>query len=265
MPFSLENLERRVLLSDLPGMEAVHDTAADTHAAVMALVRAKSVVEDPALERFVRLELGKPFGKLTVKDLTRLRSLIAYTPPDIKGDISSLAGLQYAINVRELSLPFHRVSDLRPIAGLVRLMVLRAGANGISTIAPLRQLRQLQVLSLSENRIDNIHFIRRLNKLQELYLDDNQIADLTALANLPHLRIAGLEGNRIRDIRPLSGLQYLTDLAINDNQISDIRPLLSLPSLRSVSLGQNKLNLKAPLTIAVIRKLRARGVDVFVK
>ena len=184
---------------------------------------------DPELRQAVRehLELSQE-AHLTIFHLQELTDLIV-----LSSGISSLQGLEHAVNLRFLHITHSLFSDLTPIKNLVSLEVLKLWDNEISDIKPLANLANLEELHLSGNEITDISPLAELVNLRKLYLSTNQIEDVTSLSKLINLQILDLEGNLITDITPLKDLVSLEFLNINANVINASQLLqLDLPNIR---------------------------------
>ncbi|MGE5296019.1 MAG: leucine-rich repeat domain-containing protein, partial [Solirubrobacterales bacterium] len=77
------------------------------------------------------------------------------TPTDMLGltslegqacSITNLTGLEYAVNLQNLSLRFNQISDLQPLAGLHNLSSLSLNDNRVSDVSPLSGLASLYLL-----------------------------------------------------------------------------------------------------------------------
>ncbi len=153
---------------------------------------------DPNMEKAVRAALRKPEGALTVEDAAGVTHLSL----DSKG-IETIWGIQYFLNIKELTLYNNRISDISALSGLASLEKLYAGRNQIKDIGPLSGLVKLKKLSLT----------------------DNEIVDIVPLAGLTDLEVLQLNTNRISNIKVLSGLRNLKMLWLGDNAITDYRPV----------------------------------------
>ncbi len=202
-----------------------------------AEVHAAEVVyfEDANLKAAVEAELR--VTDPTNEDMSRLSTLHAGGH-----GITSLVGLEDAVNVTELWLHDNQISDISPLSGLRKLMVLDLYSNEISDISPLVELMNLTELGVGKNDISDISLFARLTNLRGLGLNNNQISDISPLAELTNLGGLNLYDNQISDISPLAELSNLTDLYLDSNQINDITPLGELTNLRSVSLRSNQIS-----------------------
>ncbi len=190
---------------------------------------------NPNLKAAVEETLG--ITNPTPTDMSGLFSLNANN----KG-ISSLEGLEYAINLQVLVIQVNKISDITPLSSLTKLSKLRFSANRISDISPLSSLTNLSELWLGSNRISDISPLSELLKLQLLYIGNNQIKDLSPLSGQISLNYLEITSNQIRDISPLSGLTNLREVWLSYNQISDISELSGLTNLQKLYIQNNPIS-----------------------
>ena len=141
-------------------------------------------VPDPNLKTAVREALnlpdGVPLTQASMRQLTRLDAR--------NRQITTLTGLEHALNLTELSLAGNNISDLVPI------------------VSPLANLMQLTVLQLGGNQIEDISPLANLTQLKVAHLDHNEIVDVSPLAHLPKLESLDVRLNPIADHSPLDAL-----------------------------------------------------------
>lgn len=97
-------------------------------------------IPDINLEKVIRDELGKPTGDITRKDMEGLTHL------DMdEGGVRELSGLEYAVNLKNLSFGDSQVSDLSPLSGLANLWEVDFEDNylDMSEDSPTMQIVQL--------------------------------------------------------------------------------------------------------------------------
>ena len=172
---------------------------------------AEAWMPDSTLRTAVRGEIGLlPGVPLTRKKLQDA----SYINVAGKG-ISSITGLEFATNLRELDIRNNPITDLRPLANLTTLERLYLSDLFPNTptldLRPLASLINLEVLSLENTKVSDISPLSGLKKLRDLNLSHNDISDIRPLAGLTQLRTLLIQGNPISDFTPLFGL-YLTDL-----------------------------------------------------
>ena len=216
---------------------AVGDSAASDPGTVqLAAAPATAVaITDAALRSALEASVGKEAGEtITQLDMAQLAgaSLTA-----ARSGVSSLAGLEYAVNVIGLNFDNNAISDLAPLASLTELTWLLLNGNQISNVTPLAGLTSLTVLRLGENEIADVTPLGGLTALTQLLLYRNQISDVAALGTLTGLTLLSLGGNQISDVSPLGTLTSLTTLRLWGNRISDVTPLGGLTALTELNLG----------------------------
>ncbi|OON97273.1 MAG: hypothetical protein ATN36_00545 [Epulopiscium sp. Nele67-Bin005] len=127
--------------------------------------------------------------------------------------ISSLEGLENAINLTDLCLSGHEIVELKPLAELSELTHLLLPNNQISELSALENLKNLQTLSLVGNQVTDISILSNLFNLTNLYLTDNEIRDITPLASLPKLKHLHIENNflNLNDTTTLGVINRIID------------------------------------------------------
>ena len=189
-------------------------------------VASAQVVEipDPNLESAIREALQPPARQpITEQNMAQLEVLNAKS-----SHIVDITGLEYATNLRWLSIHKNEVQDITPLATLINLKTLILADNPIANLGPLANLTSLEHLSLPGVVITDLTPLFNLTQLKELYLAHCQISDITPLANLTQLITLDLSWNQIVDVSPLANLTALESLWINRNWIVDFRPILGL-------------------------------------
>jgi len=198
---------------------------------------------DPNLEMSIRDALGIPTGQVIItSDLSDLTVL------DISQQgITNLEGLQYAVNLKQITANNNAIADLSPIAYLGHLRTLYLSDNGISDLSPLMHLKNLKTLYLENNQIVELSALQGID-LYDLSLGANDIADLSPLSSAIHMQRLNLFGNRISDLSAISSMQSLSWLALNENQITDLSPLSKLTTLKTLMLSHNAIYDVSPIT-----------------
>lgn len=218
-------------------------------------------LESASLERIVRMALQKPEGELTREDMASLRSVAGYR-------VTSLKGLEYAVNLKELRMMNGDVSDLSPLSGLRQLQNISLYDNKISDLSPLRELNHVAHLDLSMNKITDITSLQSmtalktldlsvnfvadpkplnaLTKLVSLDLSDNFIADFSGLQDMTELEYLNANGNLFTDLSPFGHLDALLTLNVTNNKVKDLTPVQQLKFL-SVEISNTDITDLSPL------------------
>ena len=227
---------------------------------------------DPVLEELVRKSLNRPTGSLTTRELKELTVLEASGQ-----GLTSLEGLQYAVNLRTLVIADYSLTDISPLNTLKKLESLQLLGTQASNLTPLENLKSLRELKLHQNKFTAIDALSNLRALQKLSLSEpnvtnvSTISGLTTLENLSVLNMKitepeflnnlgqlsslNLSGNEIKDITPTANLQSLSTLLLYNNNISNLSPLKNLGNLRTLGLSGNLISELSP--IAEIEGLQA--------
>ena len=170
-----------------------------------------------------------------LSELTNLRVLeIFLNPIESLFPIAGLSNLEHITLVGDGG-----ISDLSPLAGLVKLRHFLTWGNPISDVSPLASLTQLEFLDICGSDVSDIAPLAKLTGLKELYLVGNDISDVLPLSGLTNLTRLSLERNRISDVSPLATLTNLKWLGLHHNSISDFSPLAELPEITTVSRAFN--------------------------
>ena len=175
--------------------------------------------------------------------------MLSLTSLDVeKGGITSLSGLEYALNLRELCVSHNLViDDISPLEDLTRLRRLSIDNNSIESLSPLNNLCNLSYLNCHENDISNIGSISELTDLETLIIRHNPLDGLGGLDELTNLYHLDLMGTGIQDITEIASLTYLETLWLSENEISDVSPLAQLMSLDFLYLEHNQVCDMGPL------------------
>ncbi|HEX3022061.1 MAG TPA: Ig-like domain-containing protein, partial [Lachnospiraceae bacterium] len=199
-------------------------------------------IPDSNLEAAIRDALSIPTGDITENDMLKISSLFINSKK-----VNTLEGIQYAKNLKSLTLVSTSIEDISQLAGLTQLNSLSIGSNKIKSISSLSNLVNLTSLSASDNLIKDISPLSNLTKLTSIDLTRDKINDISALRNLTNLDSLSLGQCDITDIIVLSGLTKLTSLRMNYNYISDITPLIGLVNLTTLDLADNLIDDYTPL------------------
>ena len=189
--------------------------------------------------------LGKEEGsEISPSELAALESL------DLSWSaIRDLEGLQYATNLRSLTLGVSRlrprpddesypnyIQNLVPLGELTRLTELNLGRCRLSDISALSTLTNLKHLDIGFNEISHLGSVSGLHNLETLLASNNRLDDVTELTDLSNLIRADLSDNKIVDIAPLIEVAKLQELDISDNEVADLAHLSGLEKLRRLEV-----------------------------
>jgi hypothetical protein len=118
------------------------------------------------------------------------------TPSDMLGltnlscsnsDITSLAGLEYAKNLHDLSVMENSFTDLSPLAGLINLRHLNIQDNDIEDISALSGLINLQILNMEDLLVSDISPLLNLRSLSFLDLRSDPLEEDAYGIHIPQI------------------------------------------------------------------------------
>ena len=214
-------------------------------------------IPDTNLRAAIAAELGKdPNAPITVEEMETLQRLEA----EGKG-IRDLIGLQFATNLDGLSIRDNQVTDISPVAGLIKLRDLNFHNNPVSDLSPVRGLINLTHLAFPRTLVSDLSPLAGLINMEELWFNAGaRISDLSPLAGLINLRIIHAGGHSISDLSPLSGLTKLEHVYLpGTGLISDFTPLLGLTGLKDLYLDGG--NISDISLLARFTELERLGLD----
>ncbi len=242
-------------------------------------------IPDAALEQAIRNELGQE-GELTCEDLAALETLDTASVPRIQ----TLEGLQFAANLRELSIAGDNVTDLSPLENLINLNTLNLSSNNISDISALvanSGLGEGDTVNLTDNPLspqarDDIEVLRA----RGVIVSADEAGACTGPVDVPNANLEAairdelgkpegeLSCEDLAELRELAafsvgdleGIQFavnLTDLDLSLGNFSDITLLGGLTELRSLNLERVDVDDLAPLAnLTNLTTLFVGGSDV---
>lgn len=163
---------------------------------------------------------------------------------DSKG-ITDLTGLEYAVNIRNLSIRNNNIQDLSPLAHLKELQLLVLDYNNLSGVdlSPIMKLNKMKILSIRDCGLNNINAFEKANfpEIASLNLYHNRITDISPLRNLTNLRQISITTNAIEDISAVENFKYLTDFRAGWNKIKNLDALKNKPNLKYLDVHDNEL------------------------
>ena len=147
------------------------------------------LIPDVALRVSIELALKKePKQPISQAEMETLTSF-AVAGPEVK----SLIGLETATNLQTLDLNNNVISDVTPLAHLVKLQTLHLNNNVISDVTPLAHLVKLQTLHLNNNAISDLTPLANLDRLRQLDVRANFLSEASIKEHIPALQRRGVE------------------------------------------------------------------------
>lgn len=184
------------------------------------------VVKDPVL-RGCMLKAGwdeNSDGKITRGEMEKQWMLFSD-----EGGISDLTGLEYAVNLTNLTLQSSSgITDLTPLTGLKKLSNLNLAGCGAVDLTPLAGLTNISYLNLSGTPATALSPLSGLVNMRTLSLNDMPVVALPDCTKMLMLETLEARNTGITDLTPLLGPVNLSSLDLSGTPITDLTPLLDL-------------------------------------
>ena len=155
--------------------------------------------------------------------------------------LSTLAGLENAIELGYLNLSGNSIRNLSPLSGLFHLQELDLSHNAVTDLTQLTNLAHLTKLDVSYNSINSIAPIAPCAKLTWLNASHNALTNVSAVANLTGLTYLNVEKNSLTDVAVIGSCTELQELYISNNSIADISSFHSLTKLEDFNFSYNSV------------------------
>ncbi|MDT2059392.1 MucBP domain-containing protein [Enterococcus faecalis] len=174
-----------------------------------------SWMPDRVLQNWVAKELGKDTSFITQDDMKNIIYL-----QDTPEGLTSLKGLEYATNLRNLYLGYSDIADLSPISSLTSIVNLQVNDTKVTDLSPIYALTGLKSLDISNLSIGDTNMTSLLQTCgSSLY---QLVAMNTGLKNIDYF----------------SPYTNLTSLELSYNEITDLRPLQNFTNTHGQAVGQ---------------------------
>ena len=203
-------------------------------------------VPDTNLRKAINEALGNaPNASITADQMATVRELNA-----VSLDIRNLKGLEAATNLRILRLDNNKISDISPLAQLIKLEHVELEENEIKELSSLKGLINLRHLGLARNAIRDLSPLEGLTNLRGISLHHNVVSDLSPLAGLIKLEWIGMSHNPLADLTPLSGLMSLRNFHGWGTPVENLAAITKLPKLTEINVCGGEISDLSPLADA---------------
>ena len=217
-----------------PNVLSVEVVANETARLTVVYACASLKVRDAALDAALKEILGQE--SYTCKDLEQYENLNLG-----KKNITSLSGLRYATNLKQLSAYQNPLTDITDLRYLSQLERLNLHSTALSDLSPLASLPVLRFLFLHNTSVKDLSPLSEMKSLRDLVLSDTLVSDLSPLKDLTELSYLDLNKTTVSDIRPLENLASLGGLALAETKIPDISSVQALSNLVFLDVSANNL------------------------
>ncbi len=189
-----------------------------------------------ALKSAANVASGEP---LTIEDMFSLPTTL-----NLAGlSITSLVGMQYAINVKELTLSNNEITNLEALRNLYNLEYLSYSNNNVKLVPDwIFTSRRLTEVNGSANDSTNVASFEGTSDLEALYLEGNDLSTLPDLSGCTELTVLSLSHNNFSVFpNTITSLDKLDILSLSDNKLTEIPDLSSLTKLTGINLDNNMI------------------------
>lgn len=196
-------------------------------------------ISDSNLEKVLRKVYGVPAtGDITRTDLAKVTEVSISANDNVK----NLDGLQYCINLNQLTIDGVNEVDLsviRNITSLKKLNISNCGDFDLNKVSTLYGLTNLSVDKIVNTNLDSIKKLTSIDHL--LIYEAENLNDINGISEFKNLYALRINKNKVSDISVLSNLKSIELLDFSETNISDITVLAQLPLLRNAVLANNKI------------------------
>lgn len=155
--------------------------------------------------------------------------------------LSTIEGLETAVNLQYLDLSNNTIRKLDALASLQSLQQLYLQHNAITSVSKLTKLTNIQALDVSYNNLKTLSPIASITSLTQLQASNNVLTDLSQFDNLTNLTYLDVAYNSITDVSALSACTKLSHLNISNNALSNIHALSTLVNLSELNFAYNQV------------------------
>ena len=155
--------------------------------------------------------------------------------------LSTIAGMEAALNLTHLDLGNNTVRNLTPLSGLTGLKEINLEHNAVTDLSALSSLTNLEKLDVSYNALVSLSPMAENTHLTWLNATNNDIRSLNGIENLSGLTYLAVSSNALTDISPAAQCSNLVELHIAKNTLTDISVLSALLKLETLDFAYNQI------------------------
>lgn len=156
--------------------------------------------------------------------------------------LSTLSGLENAINLTTLDLSNNSIRNLSPLNPLYHLEELDLSHNAVTGLNELSNLSQLTKLDISYNSVHSISPISSCTRLTWFDASYNTLTEVNTVANFGNLTYLNLDYNNLTNVDVIAACTKLQELRIANNNIGSIRAFSSLVDLVDFDFSNNSVD-----------------------
>lgn len=155
--------------------------------------------------------------------------------------LSTIAGMETALNLTHLDLGNNTVRNLTPLSGLSGLKEINLEHNAVTELTSLSGLANLEKLDVSYNALVSLSPLAENTKLTWLNATNNDIRALSGIEKLSALTYLAVSSNALTDISPAAQCANLVELHVAKNSLTEISAVASLLKLETLDFANNQV------------------------
>jgi len=189
-------------------------------------------------------ELHMDSCRFPVEDIATIASLPKLEKLTLSNcALSTISGLENAVNLTYLDLGSNTLRNLEPLSGLTMLRDVNLGHNAVTDLTMLSGLTELTTLDISYNSVHTLSPLAQCSKLSWLNAGNNMISTLEGIESFTALTHLDLDHNKLSDVYQLSNCTQLTELNLSNNILKEIESLSALTELTKLNISYNQIYL----------------------
>ncbi len=187
---------------------------------------------DSAFEAYLEQLLQVEEGSILVSDLRKLYTL------NIDNNIAyDLSGLEYAVNLKKVTITNSTIKSLAPLAKLKYLPSLKIINSTIEEVPSQVDWANILTFSATDSQLPNIDFLKDVTTLDFFIYTSGGLSSLDSIQKNNHLKTLDISNNAITDLSVLSEMTLLTSLNISKNKIANLDVLAKLTNLNKLDIS----------------------------
>lgn len=198
--------------------------------------------KDPILKAYLLEQLQIEGEELTEADLQ-----VLYILNLNQSGITDLSGLEYARNLKKLSISNARIHSLAPISELKYLTTLTLYQTQFLEVTDRIQWPRLTTFSATASVFPSYGFLTQVASLENFTCVSSNLTALTYIENNKHLKGLNVSDNAIEDITPLKDMVLLSNINLSKNPITAIGPMAQFSNLNKLDLSYTQISDISPI------------------
>lgn len=156
--------------------------------------------------------------------------------------LSTIAGLENAVNLVHLDLSSNAVGKIDALSGMTMMETLDLSSNAVKDLTALGSMAQLKTLDLNSNAVSSLSPLAACTALTELDVSNNQLTSLSGLEHLSGLCVLSASNNDLTNVSALAECTALTQVELAHNTLTELPSLSGLTALTTLDFSYNEVS-----------------------